>query len=646
MALTSHLEQLAAALLSSDDAIATMDLQAVITGWNHAAQELFGFSAEEAIGRSIGIVVPEELRPDVRTNAALIRSGQRISNHDVVRITKDGRRINVSLTIAPIKSGSDEIIGIMAVARDNSARIQQQKALRDSEQMAQAIIESSLDAFVQLDQTGTVLRWSRHAEELLGWSQQEAVGRNVRDLIIPERRRAGNMQRLTELLHEYEEGLPGQRYESLSVRRDGTEILTEVSLTPLRRDDGYIINAFLRDITERRAAEEQLRQAQKMESVGQLTGGIAHDFNNLLTVITGTIDILAMGVTDRPNLATIVRMIGEAADRGAELISRLMAFSRQQPLEPRPVDINELATEVVRLLNPTLGEQVEVRLTLTNDLSMALVDPNQLSAALVNLAINARDAMPSGGALTIATSNAAFDHDQVNSDDCIKAGSYVQIDVSDTGVGIPAALLTKVFEPFFSTKEVGEGTGLGLSMVYGFVKQSGGHIRIQSEEGCGTTFQIYLPQTDQTAPEIAETRDEAIEGGSETILVVEDNAAVRTYVITELQSLGYHTIVARNAAEALAVVDRGTAFDLLFTDIVMPGRMNGRQLAEEVARRRPALKVLFTSGYAQDAISRRDALDPGVRLLTKPYRRRDLARILRVALDEDTATPVAIGRNG
>lgn len=640
MASLSNPEHLiAAALFSSDDAIATMNLEAIITGWNDAAQELFGFSTEEAIGQSIEIIVPEDLRPVVRKNASKIGNGQRIRSHDAVRMTKDGRRIDVSLSISPIKTPSNNIVGIMAVARDNSARIQEQKALRDSEQMAQAIIESSLDAFVQLDEKGTIIRWSSHAEAMLGWSQEEAVGRSVRDLIIPQRRQVGNLQRLNEVLEDYEKGGPGRRYESVTLRRDGTEILTEVSLTALRRDNGYIINVFLRDITEKRAAEELLRQAQKMESVGQLTGGIAHDFNNMLTVITGTVDILAMGVADRPKLAAIVGLISEAADRGAELISRLLAFSRQQPLDLCAVDINELTREVVRFLVPTLGEQIEVKLNLTSDPSVALVDPNQLSAAIVNLAINARDAMPSGGTLTIATTNATFDQDQWTPDEAIKAGRYIQIDVTDTGVGIPTTLLTKVFEPFFSTKEVGTGTGLGLSMVYGFVKQSGGHIRIASEEGYGSTFTIYLAQTEQIAPEVDKPRNERIEGGTEAILVVEDNAAVRTYVITELQSLGYRTIVARNAAEALAVVDSGVHFDLLFTDIVMPGGMNGRQLAEQAVRRRRSLKVLFTSGYAQNAIGYPH--DPGVHLLTKPYRRRELARMIRLVCDERTAAPLA-----
>jgi PAS domain S-box-containing protein len=629
----------AAAIESSDDAIVTKSLDGVITGWNQAAQALFGFTSQEAIGQSIDLVVPTELRPEARAILGKIRNGEKVSHHDTVRVAKDGHRINVSLSVSPIKSQSGVIIGAAKVARDNAVRIQEQKALQESEQMAQAIIESSLDAFVQLDERGTIIRWSANAEAMLGWPRADAVGRNLRDLIIPESGRAGNLQRMNEFLQEFEKGLPGRRYESPSLRRDGTEILTEVSLTALRRDHGYIINGFLRDITERRAAEEQLRQAQKMESVGQLTGGIAHDFNNMLTVITGTIAILAMGVEDRPDLAAIAKLISDAADRGTELTSRLLAFSRQQSLQPNAVDINKLTTEVARLLNPTLGEQIEVRLALASDLCPALIDPNQLSAAILNLAINARDAMPAGGKLTIETSNAVFDDDQVKSDDDIEPGNYVLIAVSDTGTGIPEALLTKVFEPFFSTKEVGSGTGLGLSMVYGFVKQSGGQIRIYSEEGKGTTFKIYLPQANQAPVQIAGSPHEEVEGGTETILTVEDNENVRAYVVTQLRSLGYNVLTAANAAEALAIVDNGAPFDLLFTDVIMPGQMNGRQLAQAVAQRRPSINVLFTSGYAQNAISHHGRLDPGVLLLSKPYRRRELARMLRIALEQKGAIP-------
>ena len=272
-------------------------------------------------------------------------------------------------------------------------------------------------------------------------------------------------------------------------------------------------------------------------------------------------------------------------------------------------------------------------MTSIDEACAALVDPNQLSAAIVNLAINARDAMPHGGRLEIQTSNIEFDAGEVRSDDDVPPGSYVLISVSDTGIGIPAALLSRVFEPFFTTKEAGAGTGLGLSMVYGFVKQSGGQIRIYSEEGCGTTFKMFLPKADRPADRTSERLHEMFVGGTETILVVEDNDAVRTFVISQLQLLGYNALIAADATEALAIVDEGAAFDLLFTDVIMPGPMNGTQLALEVARRRPFVKVLFTSGYPQNALSHQGRIDPGVLLLSKPYRRADLARMLRLAME-------------
>jgi nitrogen-specific signal transduction histidine kinase/CheY-like chemotaxis protein len=392
-----------------------------------------------------------------------------------------------------------------------------------------------------------------------------------------------------------------------------------------------VFNAFVRDLTQKIAAEEQLRQAQKMEAIGQLTGGVAHDFNNVLTVITGTIDILAEEVSGKPTLAAIVKLISEAADRGAELTAHLLAFARKQPLRPHEVDVNRLVVESARLMRPTLGEHIEIKSTLADQLWTALVDPGQLSSALLNLAINARDAMPNGGKLVLETKNVTFDEEYAAANGDVQAGSYVMVAVSDTGVGMAAAIVDRVFEPFFSTKEVGKGTGLGLSMVYGFVKQSGGHIKVYSEEGHGTTFRLYLPQADAPAVEIAEPAPE-IEGGHETILVVEDDELVRAYVGTQLQGLGYQTLSAANGAQALAIADSGAAFDLLFTDVIMPGAFNGRQLAEAMTQRRPSLKVLFTSGYTENAIIHHGRLDSGVLLLAKPYRKLDLAHMLRIAL--------------
>jgi nitrogen-specific signal transduction histidine kinase/CheY-like chemotaxis protein len=409
-------------------------------------------------------------------------------------------------------------------------------------------------------------------------------------------------------------------------------------MTGVRRRDGNVFNLFLRDITQKLAAEEQMRQSQKMEAVGQLTGGIAHDFNNMLTVITGTIEILEDALADKPQLAAIAKLISEAADRGAELTSHLLAFARKQPLQPRDTDVNTLMWNSAKLLKPALGENVEIELKLDKDARPALVDPNQLVTALLNLAVNARDAMPDGGKLTLETRNVVLDEAYCQSNSEVKPGHYVMIAVSDTGHGMSKSILDKIFDPFFSTKETGKGTGLGLSMVYGFVKQSEGHIKAYSEEGHGTTIRMYLPQTGVQRVQGAQAEPSTMESGSETVLVVEDDAMVRASVITQLQSLGYQTIAAGSGDEALAIVDGGAAFDLLFTDVILTKPMNGRQLAEEIERRRPGTRVLFTSGYTENAIIHHGRLDPGVLLLAKPYRKSDLARMLRVALDSDAGS--------
>ena len=385
-------------------------------------------------------------------------------------------------------------------------------------------------------------------------------------------------------------------------------------------------------LDEKNVTDLQLRQAQKMEAVGQLTGGVAHDLNNILTVITGTIEILAEGVADRPELLAITKMIDEAAARGADLTMRLLAFARKQPLQPRDVDINKLVMAAANLLRPTLGEHVEVHMALAGDASFALVDPSQLTNAILNLALNARDAMAEGGKLTIETGNVVLDDNYAAMNSDVTAGEYVMVAVTDSGHGIPASILNKVFEPFFTTKDVDKGCGLGLSMVYGFVKQSNGHIKIYSEEGHGTTVRIYLPPASGTAHLVEEANVFSIEGGHETILVVEDDNLVRTFVVAQIKSLGYLTLAAVNAAEALLVIDSPQVIDLLFTDMIMPGSMNGRQLADAALQRRASLKVLFTSGYSNEGIIHHGHLDAGVLLLAKPYRKSDLARMIRVAL--------------
>jgi len=391
----------------------------------------------------------------------------------------------------------------------------------------------------------------------------------------------------------------------------------------------------LTDVTERISLEEQLRQAQRLEAVGQLTGGVAHDFNNLLTVILGNADLLTEQLEERSISPEMVTMIRSAAEQGAELTRRLLAFARRQPLDPRPTDLNQLAADIDGLLRRTLGEHIELEISRGGGLWHAMIDPPQLESTLLNLAINARDAMPQGGRLTIETANARLDSEYAAHQIDVKPGQYVMLAVSDTGSGIPDEVAARVFEPFFTTKEKGQGSGLGLAMVYGFIKQSGGHVRIYSEAGEGTTVRLYLPRSttasaNTQAPVVAPDARAA----GEKILLVEDDTAVRQLTRHLLEALGYRVLEAANGPAAQAILEGSEPIDLLFTDIVMPGGMSGRQLADTAETIRPGIKVLYASGYSENAIVHHGRLDPGVHLLAKPYRRADLARMVRIALED------------
>jgi signal transduction histidine kinase len=378
----------------------------------------------------------------------------------------------------------------------------------------------------------------------------------------------------------------------------------------------------------------RLMQSQRMEAIGQLTGGVAHDFNNLLTVVLGNADLLAELSADDPVRRQLAEMIGAAAQRGAALTQQLLAFARKQPLDPSVVDVNLRVVALDPMLRRTLGEHIEIELVRAAGLWPATVDPAQLENALLNLCLNARDAMPSGGKLTLETANAALDQRYADLHPDVAPGQYVMLAVSDTGSGIPAEHLARVFEPFFTTKEKGRGTGLGLAMVYGFAKQSAGHVSIYSEPGHGTTVKLYLPRAPGARPQAEQVAvlEPAIRGGAETVLVVEDDAPVRQLACHELRALGYHVLDASCGADALRIVESDEPIDLLFTDVVMPGGMSGRQLADAARQRRPGLRVLYTSGYTENAIVHHGRLDPGVMLLPKPYRRADLARAVRTAL--------------
>jgi nitrogen-specific signal transduction histidine kinase/ActR/RegA family two-component response regulator len=400
-----------------------------------------------------------------------------------------------------------------------------------------------------------------------------------------------------------------------------------------------VLNGAAESLERQRAAiedlDQRLRQSQKLEAVGQLTGGIAHDFNNLLTVILGNAEILAESLASDQRLRRLAEVTAKAAERGAQLTHRLLAFSRRQPLDPKATDINRQIAGMDGLLRRVLGEDIEIDMVRASGLWTASVDPAQLESAILNLCINARDAMPKGGRLVIETANVHLDAAYAARQIEVEPGPYVVVAVSDAGIGMDSATLEHAFEPFFTTKDVGKGSGLGLSMVYGFAKQSKGHVRIYSELGHGTTVKVYLPRAASGEDaDAVETSEALAVKGSEKILVVEDDDLVRDHVCRMLQSLGYEVVAVRNGPEAMEVVKKVGDFDLLFTDVVMPGGMNGRQLAEEAKKLRPNLPVLFTSGYTENAIVHHGRLDRGVHLLQKPYRSGDVAAKIRAALDQ------------
>jgi len=611
---------------SSNDAIITEKLDGTITGWNGAAESLFGYTASEAIGRHIDIIVPSERLEELDDILARIARGEMIAHYETDRLAKNGRKVTVSLSISPLRSNSGEIIGASKIARDISESKTTQAALSQEIEERQRVFETSQDLILVTNTHGTFVQVSPSSMPILGYKPEEMIGHSAVEFIYPD-----DLESTRQEMRAARRGHHMRNFQTRYIHKDGHVVnLSWMGAwsEPVKRH--FFVG---RDLTEKEAAEAQFRQAQKMDAVGQLTGGIAHDFNNILTVITGTIGILAEAVAEDPQLSAIAKMIDDAAERGASLTKHLLAFARKQPLQPREVDINALVLETIKLLRPTLGEQIQINPQLALDASPALVDPNQLTTAILNLSLNSRDAMPAGGELIIETANVHLDEDYAVMNDVV-VGNYVMIAVSDTGSGIPAKYLERVFDPFFTTKEFGKGTGLGLSMVFGFVKQSNGHIKLYSEEGHGTTAKIYLPRAAGPPDTPVESQAAAgIEGGSETILVVEDDKLVRRYVVTQIESLGYKTLQARNASEALQIIDGPVDIDLLFTDVIMPGSMNGRQLVDAALLRRPKLRTLFTSGYTENAIVHHGRLDTGVLLLAKPYRKSDLARMIRLALN-------------
>jgi len=544
-----------------------------------------------------------------------------------------GETVYFDISYSPVFDDDGSVGGVLCIVSETTARVlSEREALADRTRLWTL----ARDPFLIADTQGIWRNASPAWTEILGWSEGELVGRSSEWIEHPDDR-----DRTRAELERLQQGEPTWRFENRLRARDGSYRWFSWTTVP----EGDLLYCVARDITtEREAAEaleiaeEALRQSHKMETVGQLTGGVAHDFNNLLQIVTGNLDILQRNLPgDQPRLARAAGAAMNGAQRAAVLTQRLLAFSRRQPLVPERVDPDRLIVGMSDLLHRSLGETIEVEIVQAGRVWPVEVDANQLENALLNLAINARDAMPGGGKLTIETANTHLDSHYTARDVEVTPGQYVLISVSDTGNGMDADTLAHAFEPFFTTKEVGRGTGLGLSMVYGFIKQSGGHVRIYSEPDHGTSVKIYLPRFRGTTGTAApQAPVELVPQGSvhETVLVCEDDENVRAYTVEVLRELGYRVIEAGDGPATLAALDAEPGrIDLLFTDVVLPRGMTGAVLAAEAQARRPDMKVLFTTGYARNAIVHHGRLDPGVQLLPKPFTYTDLAAKVRDVLD-------------
>jgi PAS domain S-box-containing protein len=543
--------------------------------------------------------------------------------------------LTAALGIALLLAGLLIAHEIRKRAAASTRLVEADAALRASQQRFQAIMDHAPVQVAEKDLEGRYVFVNRAFEQRHGVSAADILGKTAYDLFAREQ-----ADLHTALDQDVVAAKAPIQREIAMTTPAGQRTMLFIKFPHIDATGNVTgVGAIGADVSDLKQAEVQLAHAQKMEAIGQLTGGVAHDFNNLLTAILLNTDVLADRIPDE-RLRPLAEATRTAAERGADLTKRLLAFGRRQTLEPRPTDVNGLIRGMEQLMRRTLGEHIAITIHAADDLWPAKVDPGQLESAVVNLGVNARDAMPHGGRITIETANVELDEGYAAMDPDVGAGEYVMIAVSDTGTGMPSDVVARAFEPFFTTKDVGKGTGLGLSMVYGFVKQSGGHARIYSEPGVGTVVRLYLPRSDVPAETVGARPKQVSElpTGAETILLVEDDPMVRGHTETQLAALGYRVISAENASDALERVGTGTMPDLLFTDIVMPGQMNGRELAERLRERWPSLKVLYTSGFSHGMLDAPLGGTVAVKhLLGKPFRRRDLAAKVREVLDEPEA---------
>ena len=651
-------ELLSAVFDAVDTGLIVLDGGTHVVAWNAWFASASGISSQDAAGRRLDELFPGAVPPGLKSAIAdaLDAGSSRLLTHSLHPLllplrTRSGGQLIHNVSVRPL--GARPHLRCLVQIVDVTVAVQREQVLRERQNARyDAVVNSAPDAILTFDAQGVIQLANPAAAREFGYALRELVGLEMTVLLdAPET--------WNELWTSILEGDVMHRPVEVTARRkDGSASFLEVSAARWQSDTRVFVTAILRDVNERRAAEEtlrhlnqtleerveertqellraeeQLRQAQKMEAVGQLTGGIAHDFNNLLAGIVGSLDLMqtriAQGRTE--NVERYAKAAMSSAQRAAALTHRLLAFARRQPLDPKPVNANQLIASMEDLLRRTIGPLHALEIVTAGGLWTTLCDPNQLESAILNLAINARDAMPDGGKLTIETANAYLDDAYAAAQPDLRSGQYVAICITDTGTGMPPDVIERVFEPFFTTKPLGQGTGLGLSMVYGFAKQSEGHVRIYSEVGQGTTIRIYLPRYRGTAQEepseVSFAEVPRAEAG-ETVLVVEDEPVIRNLIIEVLQDLGYRALEASDGPAGLKVLQSRQRIDLLVTDVGLPG-INGRQLADAARETRPELKVLFITGYAENATLANGFLDPGMEIFTKPFAVEALATRIR-----------------
>ena len=594
--------------------------------WNEGLERLVGGKVEPSTewGR-------ERIHPDDRAQVAprmdeVINGDGQQWSCEYRFLRHDGSYVFVYERGFVVRDAAGNAVRIVGAITDLSDRKRREDILREQA----TLLDRAKDAIMVRGLDHRIRYWNQAAEAIYGIPRKQAIGKPVEDIVIyddPTEFAAADAE-------VFEKGEWSGRFQQ--TRADGKTITVDGHWTLLRDEGGHPVGVLKihTNVTERVELEGRLAQSQKLEAIGQLTGGIAHDFNNLLTVIVGNADTLAEELPDRTDVLPLVDMIRTAGERGAELTQHLLAFARRQALEPRTVRPDELVDGMRNLLRRTLGENIELAVEHAADVARVSVDPAQFESALLNLCINARDAMPGGGKLMIETDNVILDENYTERRADVVPGDYVRISISDTGTGMSAEDVARAFEPFFTTKARGQGTGLGLSMVYGFVKQSGGHVAIYSELGHGTVITLYLRQAKDHIEPVTVVEPADIAGRGERILLVEDDDLVRAHAVQLLTGLGYGVVAATNGPEALALLREDIPCDLLFTDVIMPGGLTGPKLAEAAHVLRPGLPVLYTSGYTENAIIHHGRVDPGINLLHKPYRKPELAAKLRAVLDE------------